>query len=148
MLGMITLSRSLWIGDLGGGIMNSQSNTNESEIDSGIEEIAREVAQVLVGRLGAKDVLKLMQIVFLEVDEAAALLRVKPKTISTWISQGRIPVRYAGAKPVFLLAELLNWTLPDDDKHAPHRLTAAKTCTIALDRLAANRERRNPDAGV
>ena len=131
-----------------GEIMNSQSNSNEFGSVATVEDIARDVARLLTARLSAKEVLKFMQVVFLEVDEIAALLRVKPKTISTWISQGRIPVRYAGTKPVFLLAEVLNWTLPDDDKHTAHRLAVAKSCTIALDRLAANRERSNPDAGV
>jgi hypothetical protein len=121
--------------------MRTQSNSDVFGFTPVVEDIARDVAHMLTGRLSAKDVLKLLQIVFLEVEEAAALLRVKPKTISTWISQGRIPVRYAGAKPVFLLAELLNWTLPGNDKHTAHRLAVAKSCTIALDRLAANRER-------
>lgn len=72
-----------------------------------IEEIASEVALLLSKRIGHKDILRLLQIVFLDVDEAAELLRVKPKTISTWISQDRIPGRYAGGRPVFLLSELL-----------------------------------------
>src|SRR5581483_2797860 len=86
-----------------------QPDSNLPEVESGmsLEEIARDTARLLTARLAPADVLRLMQIVFLEVDEAADLLRVKPKTISTWISQGRIPVRYAGGKPVFLLAELL-----------------------------------------
>ncbi|MGH9822441.1 MAG: helix-turn-helix domain-containing protein [Blastocatellia bacterium] len=121
--------------------MNSQSNPNEFESFATVEDVARDVARLLARRLSPKDVLKLMQVVFPEVDETAALLRVKPKTISTWISQGRIPVRYAGTKPVFLLAEVLNWTLPEDDKYAAHTLAVAKSCKIALDRLAANRER-------
>src|SRR5260370_18718740 len=121
--------------------MQPDSNLPDVERVPALEEIARDTARLLSTRLAPADVLKLMQIVFLEVDEAADLLRVKPKTISTWISQGRIPVRYAGGKPVFLLAELLNWTLPEDDKHTTHRLSVEKSCTIALDRLAANRER-------
>lgn len=79
-----------------------------------IDKIASEVALVLKRRLDAKDTLKLLQVVFLEVEEAAELLRVKPKTISTWISQGKIPMRYAGGRPIFLLSELLEWTLPPD----------------------------------
>lgn len=121
--------------------MNSQSSFLDLAFIPTVEDVAKEVAHLLSGRLGAMEVLRLMQIVFLDVEEAAALLRVKPRTISTWISQGRIPVRYAGGKPVFLLAELMNWTLPEDDRHRPHRLSVAKGCTIALDRLAANRER-------
>jgi hypothetical protein len=108
---------------------------------SRIEEIASEVALLLSKRIGNKDILRLLQIVFLDVDEAAELLRVKPKTISTWISQDRIPVRYAGGRPVFLLSELLNWTLPEKDAHTQHRLTTAVGCKLASVRLAANRER-------
>jgi hypothetical protein len=66
-----------------------------------IEEIASEVALILSKRISNKDLLRLLQIIFLDVDETAELLRVKPKTISTWISQDRIPVRYAGGRPVF-----------------------------------------------
>jgi hypothetical protein len=112
------------------------------------EAIAREVAGILAQRLSAKDVLKLLNVVFLDVEEAAELLRVKPKTISTWISRKEatgIPVRYAGGRPVFLLAELLLWTLPEDDHAERHRLSLHSSCTIAANRLATNRERKIPD---
>src|SRR5262250_3369686 len=89
-------------------------------LPSPMEQIVQEVAWVVAKQISEKDVLRLLQVAFLDVEEAAELLRVKPKTISTWISQGRIPVRYAGGKPIFLLAELLHWTLPDDDRHAAH----------------------------
>lgn len=118
------------------------SNTLLGEV-SQIEEIATEVAMMLNRRMGAKDVVRLLQIIFLEADEAAELLRVKPKTISTWISQGKIPVRYAGGKPVFLLSELLNWTLPENDRHSQHRLSVAASSSIAANRLAAMRERKS-----
>lgn len=62
-----------------------------------LDEIATEVANILSRRMTGKQILKLLQIVFLEVEEAAELLRVKPKTVSTWISQGKIPMRYAAA---------------------------------------------------
>jgi excisionase family DNA binding protein len=107
-----------------------------------IEEIAGEVALILTRRLSSKDIVRLFQVVFLEVEEAAELLRVKPKTISTWISQGKIPVRYAGGRPIFLLAELLEWTLPPDDKHSAHRLSVSASCKMATNRLAAMRERK------
>jgi Helix-turn-helix domain len=126
--------------------MNNEFNLNESHISSAvIEDIATEVAAILSQRVTAQDVLKLCQIVLLEVGEAARLLRVKPKTISTWISQGKIPVRYAGGRPLFLLAELLNWTLPENDQHTAHRLSVVASSKIAADRLAVNRERRFPD---
>jgi excisionase family DNA binding protein len=122
--------------------MNDQLGFDERLFSSPIiENIAREVASILSQRVMAQDVLKLCQIVFLDVEEAASLLRVKPKTISTWISQNKIPVRYAGGRPLFLLSELLNWTLPEDDKHVAHRLSAAVSSKIAANRLATNRER-------
>lgn len=112
-----------------------------------IEEIAAEVAAILAQRISAKEILRLCQVIFLDVEEAAILLRVKPKTISTWISQDKIPVRYAGGRPLFLLSELLQWTLPEDDKHRIHRLTVAASSNIVANRLATNRERRLPDVG-
>jgi excisionase family DNA binding protein len=105
-----------------------------------IEELAGEVALILTRRLSAKEIVRLFQVVFLEVEEAAELLRVKPRTISTWISQGKIPVRYAGGRPIFLLAELLEWTLPPDDKHSAHRLSVSASCKMAMNRLATNRK--------
>lgn len=107
-----------------------------------VEDIATEVASILSRRLEAKDLVRLLQIVFLDVDEAADLLRVKSSTVSTWISKGLIPVRYAGGRPVFLLSELLNWTLPENDKHSRHRLTSAQQCKITLSKLSIGRERR------
>jgi hypothetical protein len=108
-----------------------------------VEDIATEVANILSRRLEAKDLVRLLQIVFLDVEETAELLRVKPTTVSTWISKGLIPVRYAGGRPVFLLSELLNWTLPENDKHTRHRLTAAQQCKITVSKLSISRERRN-----
>ena len=113
-----------------------------------LDEIATEVANILSRRMTAKQILKLLQIVFLEVEEAAELLRVKPKTVSTWISQGKIPVRYAGGRPIFLLSELISWTLPQPDTHPAHRLSVATTGRITLNRLAMNRERKDLDAGL
>lgn len=115
-----------------------------------VEAIAREVGGILAQRVNAKEVLRLLNVVFLDVEEAAELLRVKPKTISVWISRKEatgIPVRYAGGRPIFLLAELLLWTLPEDDHADRHRLSLPSSCTIAANRLATNRERRVPDVG-
>jgi len=117
-------------------------NGLDSEVPkAAIEEIAFEVARILEQRIGTKDLLQLLKIVFLDVDEAAILLRVQKRTIYEWISQGCIPVRYAKSKPIFLLAELLSWTLPKNDKHAECRLPLATQCNIATSRLAAIRER-------
>jgi excisionase family DNA binding protein len=85
---------------------------------------------------------------FLTAEEAAELLRVKPKTVHTWISQQRIPVRYAGGRPVFLLEELLNWTLPENDRWETYRLPHGRVGKISADRLTANWERRNPNGSL
>ena len=116
---------------------------DEQNIIPSVDDIATEVANILSRRLEAKDLVRLLQIVFLDVEEAAELLRVKPATVSTWISKGLIPVRYAGGRPVFLLSELLNWTLPENDKHVRHRLTSAQQCKIAVSKLSIGRERRS-----
>lgn len=126
---------------------NQQVFVEHRSVPYTIEEIAAEVAAILAQRISAKDILRLYQIDFLDVEEAAILLRVKPKTISTWISQDKIPVRYAGGRPLFLLSELLLWTLPVDDKHRSHRLSVAASSNIVANRLATNRERRLPDVG-
>jgi len=63
---------------------------------------------------------------FLIVEEAAELLRVEPETIRNWVSQNRIPFRKAGAKTLFLLEELLEWTVPAGRKQSPARLSAAR----------------------
>jgi hypothetical protein len=122
--------------------MNSQPTEDQAIIPL-VEDIAAEVANILSRRLEAKDLVRLLQIVFLDVEETAELLRVKPATISTWISKGLIPVRYAGGRPVFLLSELLNWTLPENDKHTRHRLTSAQQCKMSVSKLSISRERRN-----
>jgi excisionase family DNA binding protein len=111
------------------------------EPESSIEQIAAEVAVILARRLEAKELVKLLQVIFLEVDEAAELLRVKTKTVQQWVSDDKIPFRRAGGRVIFLLSELLDWTLPENDKHARHRLTAARGCRVAASRLAATRER-------
>lgn len=121
---------------------------DEYHANERIDDIATEVANILTRRMNAKQILKLLQIVFLEVEEAAELLRVKPKTVSTWISQGKIPVRYAGGRPIFLLSELISWTVPQPDSHTAHRLSVATTGRITLNRLAMNRERKDLDAGL
>jgi excisionase family DNA binding protein len=107
-----------------------------------IEEIASEVALLLTRRLSAKDIVRLLQIVFLEVEEAAELLRVEPKTIRAWVSQDRIPYRKANGRVIFMLAELLLWTLPENDPYPGHRLAASVQCKIAASQLAATWERK------
>lgn len=66
------------------------------------------------------------EVKFLVVEEAAELLRVEPETIRNWVSQNRIPFRKAGAKTLFLLEELLDWTVPASRKQSRARLTAAR----------------------
>ena len=106
-----------------------------------VEEIAGEVALILTRRLSAKDIVRLLQVVFLEVEEAAELLRVEPKTIRAWVSQEKIPYRKANGRVIFMLAELLAWTLPENDHHSRHRLATRAQCSIAASRLAATWER-------
>lgn len=53
---------------------------------------------------------------FLTVEETAQLLRVEIGTLRNWISQNKIPYRKAGANILFLLDEVLNWTLPPSRK--------------------------------
>lgn len=108
-----------------------------------IEELAGEVALILTRRLSAKDIVRLLQVVFLEVEEAAELLRVEPKTVRAWVSQERIPYRKANGRVIFMLSELLAWTLPEKDRHTRHRLAASKQCNIAISQLAATWERKN-----
>jgi len=107
-----------------------------------IDEIASEVALIVKRRIDAKDILKLLLVVFLEVEEAAHLLRVEVKTIRAWVSQDRIPYRKANGRVIFMLAELLAWTLPENDKHTRHRLAASTQVKIASSRLAATWERK------
>lgn len=40
----------------------------------------------------------------------------KSKTIRTWVSEDVIPYRKANGKIIFLLAEILSWTLPANDE--------------------------------
>jgi excisionase family DNA binding protein len=47
---------------------------------------------------------------FLTVDEVAAMLRIKVRTVYEMVSQKRIPFRKAGRRTVFLLEEIMEWT--------------------------------------
>lgn len=66
------------------------------------------------------------EVKFLTVEETATLLRVEPETIRNWVSQDRIPYRKAGSKTLFLLEELLDWTVPASRKQSRARLSAAR----------------------
>jgi excisionase family DNA binding protein len=55
---------------------------------------------------------------FLTVEEAASLLRVEIGTVRNWVSQNKIPYRKAGANILFLLEEILVWTLPPGRRKA------------------------------
>lgn len=112
-------------------------NVSEEEV----HELASEVALILNCKLNASEIAGLLHIVFLDVNQAAKLLGVKPKTIRAWVSEDVIPYRKAHGKVIFLLSELLMWTLPSNDKHTRHRLTTIQGCKIATARLAAACER-------
>ena len=130
--------------------MDSQWTDDQVMIPT-IEEIASEVSTVLLRRLNVgkngADIVKLLQIVLLDSQQAAEFLGVKPKTVSTWVSQGKIPVRYVNSEPRFLLSELLLWTLPENDPHSRYRLSVATSCKIAANRLAVVRK-ESDDASV
>jgi len=49
---------------------------------------------------------------FLTVEEVAAMLRIKVRTVYEMVSQNRIPFRKAGRRTVFLLQEIIDWTTP------------------------------------
>lgn len=49
---------------------------------------------------------------FLTVEEVATLLRIKVRTVYEMVSQNRIPFRKVGRRTVFLLEEILAWTVP------------------------------------
>ena len=51
---------------------------------------------------------------FLTVEEVAELLRVSPRSVYDWVSQGVIPFHKAGRRTIFLLDEVLNWTSQRD----------------------------------
>jgi excisionase family DNA binding protein len=55
---------------------------------------------------------------FMDVREAAELLRLSPKTLYGLVSQRRIPFRKAGRRLLFLESELLEWTRPQPDRRS------------------------------
>lgn len=63
---------------------------------------------------------------FLTVEETAELLRVEIGTLRNWISQNKIPYRKAGANVLFLLEELLEWTMPASRKPRASGLRAVE----------------------
>lgn len=55
---------------------------------------------------------------FLTVEEAAALLRVKPRTIHYWVAEKRIPFRKAGRFTLFDRDELIEWTRTGENENS------------------------------
>jgi excisionase family DNA binding protein len=53
---------------------------------------------------------------FMNVREAAELLRLAPKTLYSMVSQRRVPHRHAGRRLLFLESELIEWTRPAERK--------------------------------
>ena len=47
---------------------------------------------------------------FLTVQEVAAMLRIKERTVYEMVANNRIPFRKAGRRIVFLLDDILKWT--------------------------------------
>ena len=54
---------------------------------------------------------------FLDVREAAELLKVSVRTLYGWKSQGVIPHRKAGRRLIFLESEVIEFTKPDLRRH-------------------------------
>ena len=54
---------------------------------------------------------------FLTVQEVAQLLRVSPRSIYDWVSQGTIPFHKAGRRTIFLVNEIVEWT-QKPEKHS------------------------------
>ena len=59
---------------------------------------------------------------FLTVEEVAQLLRVEDGTIRNWVSANKIPYRKACSNTLFLLEEIIAWTLPPARKGKRARL--------------------------
>ena len=60
------------------------------------------------------------QMEFLTVEEVAEWLRVSPRSIYDWVSQGLIPFRKAGRRTIFLRNEIIEWTARHDGNHSAH----------------------------
>jgi excisionase family DNA binding protein len=58
---------------------------------------------------------------FLTVEEVAALLRLKMRTIYEMVSQGRIPFRKAGRRTLFDREEIIAWTARPQNAPEPGR---------------------------
>ena len=56
---------------------------------------------------------------FLTVEEVAELLRISPRSVYDWVSQGIIPYRKAGRRTNFLLDEILEWTSEQTSSNDP-----------------------------
>jgi excisionase family DNA binding protein len=54
---------------------------------------------------------------FLTVEEVAELLRVSPRSIYDWVSQGMIPFHKAGRRTIFLLDEIMEWSSKGAELH-------------------------------
>lgn len=55
---------------------------------------------------------------FLTYEETATLLRVEVGTVRNWVSAEKIPFRKAGGNTLFLLDEILRWTIPPSRKQS------------------------------
>ena len=64
---------------------------------------------------------------FLSVDEAAEFLRVKPSTIYSWVSQGKIPHSKVGSRVLFEKSALVQFVNKEDGREViKHRARRAK----------------------
>jgi len=50
----------------------------------------------------------------LDINEAAALLHIKPSTLYGWVHQRRVPFRKHGSKVLFVMSDLMAWSKAQD----------------------------------
>jgi excisionase family DNA binding protein len=53
---------------------------------------------------------------FLTVEELADLVRVEKRTVYEWVSKEQVPYRKAMGRTLFLLDEIMEWTVPTKRK--------------------------------
>jgi excisionase family DNA binding protein len=68
--------------------------------------------------------------ILLTVEEAAAMLQVKPGTLYSWASQGKIPFRKVGSLLRFDRGELMAWTIEQATRSAQPKARRAKLSVV------------------
>ncbi len=73
---------------------------------------------------------------FLTYEETAELLRVEVGTLRNWVSQEKIPYRKAGGNILFLLEEILAWTVPQTRKQGSEKRQSGQSNRSKSTRLS------------